>query len=115
MKVRLIAVVLLLFAGIPATAQSSALAEVVSSAPVQQVETQQAAADTVAAFKVTYSIEVGTGFPPLTSGSYDVVRHKLSREGKMVNKDGSFSPVISVAGVIRSGVKTEVAFVAGVV
>lgn len=66
-------------------------------------------------FKKTYSVEIGTGMPPLFMQllPYSGVKQELARKGQETINDGAFYPVISLSGVMRCGLKTELTLTAG--
>ena len=91
MKARLIAVVILLGFAFSAHAQDST-------------------------FVAKYSIEIGTGIQPLQMTYYPTgaVQKRLLEQGKGVNEDGMFCPVITLSGVMRFNWKNELTLTGGV-
>lgn len=71
--------------------------------------------ETLPAFRKSYSIELGTGLPPLHMSlmpSDDVMR-AYAQKGQAVSKRQTFYPVISVTGVVRTSRKSEHTLTAG--
>lgn len=66
-------------------------------------------------FEKTFSIEVGTGYPPLQMlAPRRAAQRQLAPKGQDVDPQDAFCPVASLTGVYRSSLKTEVAMTAGV-
>ena len=66
-------------------------------------------------FEKTYSIELGTGMPPLFMQllPYSAVEQELASKGQQTINEGAFYPVISLSGVMRCGLKTELTLTFG--
>ena len=76
---------------------------------------EAAAAQPDAVFEQTYSIELGTGMPPLYMQllPYGRVQEELAQKGQQAIDNGAFYPVISLSGVMRCGLKTELTLTFG--
>ena len=127
MKVRLIAIAALILAfTVSAGAQEKGgaaaregvaaqdeVASVQESLPAAQDESGGVREDAVvperAEFEKTYSIELGTGLPPffMRYMPNSSVKKSLAQKGQEAIGDGAFYPVISLTGVMRTGLKTE--------
>lgn len=98
MKVRLIAIaaLILCFSTLAFAQEGSGAAQDESAAVREQ-------------FEKTYSIELGTGLSPffMRYMPYSSVKKSLAQKGQEAIGDGAFYPVISLTGVMRTGLKTE--------
>ena len=66
-------------------------------------------------FEKSYSREIGTGIRPfqMMINPLRAAQVRLAPKGQDVDTDGSFYPVVSLTGVLRSGWKTEFTLSAG--
>lgn len=67
-------------------------------------------------FQKSFSLELGTGYQPLhmTLSPSRTVENALADKGQQVDKTGAYYPVISLTGVWRTRLRTEVALAAGI-